>query len=165
MERLVAMVGQESSPAEDDYEQLEDVCAPQGVVGEGIRPLIKEIRFTVLEIEHLSKIDFEEVLCDRQRTLEIEPPMASVGEDAPAQGASGHVVDPAQIAQHLSGGHAFLAFAASVLTIEDPVPALRFDDAKPMLEALPGIERLSPTSPLAKPARNDRTSSYPSARP
>jgi hypothetical protein len=141
MERLAPTVGKEGGPAEQGREQLEDVRAPDGIVGEGVGPLVEQIGSAARAIEHLPEIDLEKVLRDRQGALEVEPPVAAVGEDAPAQAAGGHVVHPAQVAQHLRGGHAVLALAAGVLAIENPVPALRLDDAEPMPEAPPRIER------------------------
>ena len=40
--------------------------------------------------------------------------MTTVGQNAPAQTTRRDIIDAAQIAQHLRGGHAFLAFAARV---------------------------------------------------
>src|SRR5208337_4499849 len=89
------------------------------------------------KVQYLAKIDFQEVFGYRQCALIIKPPLPAVGQHAPAQAASGHVIDAAQITQHLRRRHALLALAASFLAVEDPVPALRLDDAQPVRKPLP----------------------------
>ena len=67
--------------------------------------------------------------------------MSAVGEHAPSQATVGHVIDPAQIPQHLRRGDALFAFAARLFAIEHPIPTLRLDNAKAMLKPLPSEER------------------------
>jgi hypothetical protein len=140
VEALAAMVGQEGGAAEQQDEQLEGVSTPGGVVGEGLGALVEEVEIAAGTAERLAEVDFQEVLGDGEGSAEIEPPMAAVGEDAPAEVAFRDVSDPTQVAEHLRRGHAFFRLPPGLLAVEHAVPALGLDDAQAVLEALPGAQ-------------------------
>jgi hypothetical protein len=140
MERL-AMVGQEGRAAEKKDEELEGVRPPCLVIGERIGPPVEQVALAARQIEDLSEVDLQEIFGDGERAPEIQPPVPAIGEHAPSEAALGHVVDAPEIAEHLRRRYAILARSARLFAIEQPVPALRLDDAYAVLKALPGWKR------------------------
>ena len=128
--------GQERLPPEQDDEQLEGVATLGGHRLFVAAAPIEQVQFAARQVEGLAEVDLQEVFGDRQGALEIEPPAAAVGQDPPTQPAFGNVVDPAQVAQHLGGGHAVLALG---LPIQDEVPLLGFHQTDAVAKSLPGI--------------------------
>lgn len=100
MERF-AMIGDKGRTAEEQHEELESMLTPSLVTGECVGAPIEKIGFAARQIENLAKVDFEEILCDRERPFEIEAPVPPVGEHAPSEAAFGHVIDATEITQHL----------------------------------------------------------------
>ncbi len=147
MERFAAMVGQECGSAKEQQEQPETVRAPCGIVEERFRTPVEQIGFASRQVEHLAEVDLEEVFRDRERAFEVQPPMPAIGEHPPPQAAVGHVIDAAQVAQHLRRGHAAIRAVMRLIAIEWPVPALRLDHARAMLESLPRWKRRGQSLP------------------
>ena len=111
--RLLVKAARVGSPrcegvaAEDQQEDLQPV--PALLCTEREEPLI-----VAGKIEDCRKVNLEELLRDRSRAREIEPPFLTIGEDPPPQLAFGHIVDAAQNT-HLRGHVSKLMFCLLML--------------------------------------------------
>ena len=84
-------VGKKGIPPEGEEERLEPVT---------LQLVIHRI-LTVL-VENRSEIDLEELFGDRSRPCNIEAPLTTIGQDAPAQLSSCHIIGASDVAQHLA---------------------------------------------------------------
>ena len=131
------MVRDKGAATKDDRKEPQKMESPSVVIRKYVRPFIEKIAFAARELEHFTEVDFEEILGYGERTPKIQAPMPPVSKNAPAQSAVRHVVDAAEITEHLRRRDPVLRFLAGIGTVERPIPALCFDHADPMLEPLP----------------------------
>ena len=129
----VGRARQEGLAPEDQREHLQRVSAFRLVEGE-------QAVVVAGKIEDGREIDFEELLGDRPRALVVEPPPRAIGEDAPAEVAGGHIVDPPQVAQHLGRWRRLLAVPPGA-AVERALPALGLHHRKAELVAPPFLGR------------------------
>ena len=83
-----------------------------------------DVGLKTLHVGECRDIDLQEILGPRTRPLPVEPPMTSIGQDAPANLVLRQNFDSTQIVQNLSRGRASAKGIASILTIERPLPPL-----------------------------------------
>jgi hypothetical protein len=104
MKALSPMISDKCGPAEDKEKQFDHMRTPRERAIKALRRPVEQIKLATLQAERLAKIDFQEILGDRESASEIEPPPAPIGEHAPAEPSIGDVVDASQVPQHLGRG-------------------------------------------------------------
>ena len=90
-----------------------------------------------IEPQHPRKVDFQVIVDGRAGARKVEPPARPIGQDAPAQRATGQVVDPPQVAQELGRRRVALFAFAPLGTVQRAAPALAFDNRRAEFVALP----------------------------
>ena len=115
--------GEKRLAAEQGRERLETAPAFGLVQGAG-------------KTEKRCEIGFEKLFRNRARALPIKPPSRAVGENSPTELASGQIVHPSKIAEHLGRRHRFLP-AEVRSAVERTPPALGFDNGAAEFVAFP----------------------------
>jgi len=124
--RVVPGLGQEGVAAEEDEEQAQrcvggKVVGLAGDAGQGQRG---------------GQVQFKKLLGAGAGVLPVKPPDGTVGEQAPLDGAVGHHVGPAEVAQHLRGRGVGVVGVGGVATVQRAQPALGLQNGQAVAVAL-----------------------------
>jgi hypothetical protein len=100
------------------------------------------------DVRQRAEIELQELLRTRARALPVQAPQPTIGQDAPAHGAIGSDLGPAEVAKDLVGRCARIHRIAAVAAIQRSQPALGFQDQGAMAIATVA-PRLGPGHALA----------------